>query len=84
MLNRVWSIALMCGAAAARVPTLHGQEAADHVAMGIAANEAHDLSTALRHFQPPRKELFLIAAGGWLRNFLQTHRLANREFFPSG
>jgi tetratricopeptide (TPR) repeat protein len=51
VLNRVWSIALMCGAAAARVPTLHGQEAADHVAMGMAANEAHDLSTALRHFQ---------------------------------
>ena len=41
----------MCGVAAAPVPALHGQEAADHVTMGIAANEAHDLSTALRHFQ---------------------------------
>lgn len=30
---------------------LDAQQAADHVALGIAANEAHDLATALQHFQ---------------------------------
>jgi tetratricopeptide (TPR) repeat protein len=30
---------------------LRAQTAADHVALGIAANEAHDLKTALQHFQ---------------------------------
>jgi tetratricopeptide (TPR) repeat protein len=33
------------------VTALLAQEAADHVAMGIAANEAHDPNTALQHFQ---------------------------------
>ena len=31
--------------------SLGAQQAADHVALGIAANEAHDLRTALQHFQ---------------------------------
>ena len=51
MLNRVWNIALAIGASAGTVPALCAQEAADHVAMGIAANEAHDLKMALQHFQ---------------------------------
>ena len=51
MLDRVWEIALLCGVSAANVTALPAQEAADHVAMGIAANEAHDLTMALRHFQ---------------------------------
>jgi len=41
-------IALLCSAAA--VP-LSAQGPADHVAMGKAANEAHDPATALLHFQ---------------------------------
>lgn len=51
MLNPVWKIALICGWSAASVTALYAQEVADHVAMGIAANEAHDLRTALQHFQ---------------------------------
>lgn len=51
MLNRVWKIALMCGGSAATVTALYGQEAADHVTLGIAASQAHDLRTALQHFQ---------------------------------
>ena len=51
MLDRVWKIALICGTATATVPALYGQDVADHVAMGVAANEAHDLKTALQHFQ---------------------------------
>ena len=41
----------MCGWSATSVTGLYSQEVADHVAMGIAANEAHDLRTALQHFQ---------------------------------
>ena len=51
MLDRVWKIALVCAWSAGSVTAAHAQEAADHVAMGIAANEAHDLRTALQHFQ---------------------------------
>jgi tetratricopeptide (TPR) repeat protein len=36
---------------AALSSSLGAQQAADHVALGIAANEAHDLGTALQHFQ---------------------------------
>ncbi|MDQ3223878.1 MAG: hypothetical protein M3Q75_10480 [Gemmatimonadota bacterium] len=50
MLNRVWTIALIAGASAGTLTTLHAQDVADHVAMGVAANEAHDLKTALQHF----------------------------------
>lgn len=50
MLKQVWNIALAVAWAAA-VPALHAQEEADHVAMGIAANEAKDPKTALLHFQ---------------------------------
>lgn len=42
-------MALLCGAAAAT--PLGAQEPADHVAMGVAANEAHDPATAFQHFQ---------------------------------
>jgi tetratricopeptide (TPR) repeat protein len=51
VLNRVWKIALLCGAWAANVTELPAQGVADHVALGVAANEAHDLRTALQHFQ---------------------------------
>ena len=51
MLNRVWKIALMCSWSVGTVTALYAQDVADHVAMGIAANEAHDLRTALQHFQ---------------------------------
>ena len=51
MLDRVWKIGLLIGALAGTVTVLPAQEAADHVAMGIAANEAHDPRTALQHFQ---------------------------------
>jgi tetratricopeptide (TPR) repeat protein len=51
VLDRVWKIALLIGASAGPVTALYAQEAADHVAMGIAANEAHDLRAALQHFQ---------------------------------
>lgn len=50
MLKRVWNIGLTIACAGA-VPALHAQDEADHVAMGIAANEAHDPRTALQHFQ---------------------------------
>jgi tetratricopeptide (TPR) repeat protein len=51
VLNRVWKIALMCGWPAGSITPARAQQVADHVAMGIAANEAHDLRTALQHFQ---------------------------------
>jgi tetratricopeptide (TPR) repeat protein len=51
VLNRVWKIALLCSWSAATVTTGYAQGVADHVAMGVAANEAHDLRTALQHFQ---------------------------------
>ncbi|HEY8196685.1 MAG TPA: hypothetical protein VIG04_06890 [Gemmatimonadales bacterium] len=51
MLKRLWNIALVLGALASATTALKAQDAVDHVAMGVAANEAHDLKTALRHFQ---------------------------------
>ena len=50
MLKRVWNIALAIAWAGA-VPALHAQEEVDHVAMGVAANEAYDPKTAFLHFQ---------------------------------
>jgi tetratricopeptide (TPR) repeat protein len=50
VLKRVWNIALAI-TWAGTVSALHAQEEVDHVAMGVAANEAHDLKTASRHFQ---------------------------------
>jgi tetratricopeptide (TPR) repeat protein len=41
----------MCGWSAGSITPVHAQQAADHVAMGIAASEAHDPRTALQHFQ---------------------------------
>ncbi len=51
MLNRVWTIILTVGGSAGAATALYAQDVADHVAMGRAANEAHDLKTALQHFQ---------------------------------
>ena len=51
MLNRIWKIALICSASAGTVTALNAQGVADHVALGVAADEAHDLRTALQHFQ---------------------------------
>jgi tetratricopeptide (TPR) repeat protein len=51
VLNRIWKIALICGASAGPVTTLDAQGVTDHVALGVAAYEAHDLRTALQHFQ---------------------------------
>lgn len=51
MLDRVWKIALLVGLSSGSLATLYAQDEPDHVAMGIAANEAHDLRTALQHFQ---------------------------------
>jgi tetratricopeptide (TPR) repeat protein len=42
---------LAVGGSAGALTAGYAQEAADHVAMGVAANEAHDPSTALQHFQ---------------------------------
>jgi tetratricopeptide (TPR) repeat protein len=50
VLKAVWKTAMLCVAVAAETP-LNAQGPSDHVAMGVAANEAHDPGTALRHFQ---------------------------------
>ncbi len=50
MLKPVWKIAILGVATAAAAP-LPAQDSADHVAMGVAANEARDPGTALQHFQ---------------------------------
>ncbi len=49
MLKAIWNIVLLSGTAAAATPLL-AQTAADHVAMGVAANDAHDPGTAIQHF----------------------------------
>jgi tetratricopeptide (TPR) repeat protein len=51
VLNRIWKITLICGALAGPVAILSAQGVTDHVALGVAASEAHDLRTALQHFQ---------------------------------
>jgi tetratricopeptide (TPR) repeat protein len=51
VLKRILKIALICGASPVTVTALYAQDVADHVALGIAANEVHDLRTALQHFQ---------------------------------
>jgi tetratricopeptide (TPR) repeat protein len=51
VLDRVWKIVLLCGWPAAGATALHAQGVADHVALGVAANEARDLRMALQHFQ---------------------------------
>ena len=49
MLKAIRNIVLLSGTAAAATPLL-AQTAADHVAMGVAANDAHDPGTAIQHF----------------------------------
>jgi tetratricopeptide (TPR) repeat protein len=49
VLKPALSLAALC--LAAITAPLSAQLAADHVALGVAANEAHDLRTALQHFQ---------------------------------
>ena len=51
MLNRILKIALICGASAGPVTTLGAQGVTDHVALGVVADKAHNLRTALQHFQ---------------------------------
>jgi tetratricopeptide (TPR) repeat protein len=51
VLDQVWKIVLICCASTAAATGLHAQDVGAHVDMGIAANEAHDLRTALQHFQ---------------------------------
>ena len=51
MLDLIWKTALLCTAVATSVSPLAGQNAADHVAMGVAATEARDPGTALEHFR---------------------------------
>jgi len=48
VLKLLWKLAVLY--LPAWVAPLAAQEAADHIAMGIAANEAHDPRTALQHF----------------------------------
>lgn len=54
---------LCCVAAGA--PPLRAQSAADHVAMGLAASEAHDPATALKHFQAAIAEDSSSYAANW-------------------
>jgi len=49
VLKAIRNIVLLSGTAAAATPLL-AQTAADHVAMGVAANDAHDPGTAIQHF----------------------------------
>jgi tetratricopeptide (TPR) repeat protein len=64
MLKPVWSIVMLC-CAAGSAPSLGAQEAADHVAMGVAANEAHDPATALQHFQAALQQDSSNYAANW-------------------
>lgn len=48
MLEAIWKTVLLFVAAAT---PLSAQSVADHVAMGVAANEAHDPATAIQHFE---------------------------------
>lgn len=50
MVKLVWTLTSLYLAGFTLAP-LAAQEAADHVALGIASNEAHDSRTALQHFQ---------------------------------
>jgi tetratricopeptide (TPR) repeat protein len=45
----LWKISVFC--LPVWITPLAAQQVADHIAMGIAANEAHDPKTALQHFQ---------------------------------
>jgi tetratricopeptide (TPR) repeat protein len=45
----LWKLTTVC--LPAWVAPLAAQQVADHIAMGVAANEAHDPRTALQHFQ---------------------------------
>jgi tetratricopeptide (TPR) repeat protein len=46
-------------------PPLAAQEPADHVALGVAANDAHDLQTALLHFQAALAQDFTNYQANW-------------------
>jgi regulator of microtubule dynamics protein 3 len=62
--NRAWNLAAACIATFAGA-RLEAQQIADHVAMGVAANEAHDPGTALRHFQAALEQDSLSYAANW-------------------
>jgi tetratricopeptide (TPR) repeat protein len=64
----VWKRAFIMTVASATTFTaapLAAQQVADHVAMGIAANEAHDLPTALQHFQAALAQDSLSYEANW-------------------
>lgn len=44
---------------------LAGQQVADHVAMGVAANDAHDTKTALQHFQAALEQDSMSYQANW-------------------
>lgn len=44
---------------------LAGQQAADHVAMGVAANDAHDTRTALQHFEAALEQDSMSYEANW-------------------
>jgi tetratricopeptide (TPR) repeat protein len=60
----VWKIAFLCGAAAITAP-LAAQDPADHIAMGVAANEARDPATALQHFQTALRQDSMSYEANW-------------------
>jgi len=64
VLKRALKLAAVCAATCAAVP-LEAQQVADHVAMGVAANEAHDPRTALRHFQAALEQDSLSYEANW-------------------
>lgn len=45
------ALAATLGAVVALAPAAHAQRPADHIGLGIAANDVHDVRTALQHFQ---------------------------------
>ena len=64
MFKHALKLAAVCAATCAAVP-LVAQQVADHVAMGVAANEAHDPRTALRHFQAALERDSLSYEANW-------------------
>src|SRR5688500_8488759 len=57
-LKTLLRLAEFCLAASTASPLI-GQQTTDHVALGIAASEARDLRTSLRHFEAAREQASL-------------------------
>jgi tetratricopeptide (TPR) repeat protein len=64
VLKRVFQLAGLCLAGFAAVP-LGAQQAADHIALGMAATEAHDLRTAVQHFEAALEQDSLNYEASW-------------------